>query len=146
MKSYIRKLKIEQINKQPTQPLSLNLTSTHNRSDTSTTMLGRFSALIASTTLGNPAFSFYLPRRTLDGASSTISRHASTIPSFASLWRGILSLRSSDKSTRLHSSLSLESIAESLKTGRTHRVVVVAGAGVSCAAGIPDFRTPGSGL
>ncbi|XP_042337192.1 NAD-dependent protein deacetylase sirtuin-3-like [Plectropomus leopardus] len=40
----------------------------------------------------------------------------------------------------------LEVIAESLRERRLRRVVVMAGAGISTPSGIPDFRSPGSGL
>ena len=40
----------------------------------------------------------------------------------------------------------LAGIAEKLKRNEIKRVVVVAGAGISVSAGIPDFRTPGTGL
>ncbi|XP_059190535.1 NAD-dependent protein deacetylase sirtuin-3, mitochondrial [Centropristis striata] len=40
----------------------------------------------------------------------------------------------------------LVSVARLLKLGRCKNVVVVAGAGISTASGIPDFRTPGTGL
>ncbi|KAK1887362.1 NAD-dependent protein deacetylase sirtuin-3 mitochondrial [Dissostichus eleginoides] len=40
----------------------------------------------------------------------------------------------------------LASVARLVKLGRCKNVVVVAGAGVSTASGIPDFRTPGTGL
>ncbi|KAM9854964.1 NAD-dependent protein deacetylase sirtuin-3 [Aulostomus maculatus] len=40
----------------------------------------------------------------------------------------------------------LASVARLLKLGRCKNVVVVAGAGISTASGIPDFRTPGTGL
>lgn len=42
-------------------------------------------------------------------------------------------------------SLSLERVAELIAAPEA-RVIVMAGAGVSVSAGIPDFRTPGSGL
>jgi hypothetical protein len=42
--------------------------------------------------------------------------------------------------------LRMESVAELLRSGAVRRVVVLTGAGVSVAAGIPDFRTPGTGL
>ena len=42
--------------------------------------------------------------------------------------------------------LDLEQIAEWIKSGKCNNIVVLSGAGISCAAGIPDFRTPGSGL
>lgn len=40
----------------------------------------------------------------------------------------------------------LESIAAFIKEGRAKNIVVVMGAGASVSAGIPDFRTPGTGL
>ena len=42
--------------------------------------------------------------------------------------------------------IKVEDIAKSFREGTYKRVLVVSGAGVSCSAGIPDFRTPGSGL
>jgi NAD-dependent deacetylase sirtuin 2 len=43
-------------------------------------------------------------------------------------------------------SLTLEGIAEYIKSGRGRRIVLACGAGISSAAGIPDFRSPGVGL
>ncbi|XP_034032661.1 SIRT1 domain-containing protein [Thalassophryne amazonica] len=40
----------------------------------------------------------------------------------------------------------LASVARLVKLGRCKNVVVVTGAGISTASGIPDFRTPGTGL
>lgn len=42
--------------------------------------------------------------------------------------------------------LDLEHIAECITSGKCSKIIVLCGAGVSCSAGIPDFRTPGSGL
>ena len=40
----------------------------------------------------------------------------------------------------------VKGIAEYIRSGECKNVVVMCGAGVSVAAGIPDFRTPGTGL
>ncbi|XP_016101368.1 NAD-dependent protein deacetylase sirtuin-3-like isoform X1 [Sinocyclocheilus grahami] len=40
----------------------------------------------------------------------------------------------------------LEDIAENIRERKFKRIVVMAGAGISTPSGIPDFRTPGSGL
>ena len=44
------------------------------------------------------------------------------------------------------SSLDVDGIVEYIKDGRAKNIIVMAGAGISTSAGIPDFRTPGSGL
>ncbi|KAL7800158.1 DHS-like NAD/FAD-binding domain-containing protein [Trichoderma ceciliae] len=41
---------------------------------------------------------------------------------------------------------SLKAVAEFIKTGNVRRIVVLTGAGISTAAGIPDFRSPKTGL
>uniref|UniRef100_A0A671RFE2 Sirtuin 3 n=1 Tax=Sinocyclocheilus anshuiensis TaxID=1608454 RepID=A0A671RFE2_9TELE len=40
----------------------------------------------------------------------------------------------------------LDNIAENIRERKFKRIVVMAGAGISTPSGIPDFRTPGSGL
>jgi len=42
--------------------------------------------------------------------------------------------------------LDLDGIIEYIKQGAAKNVIVMAGAGISTSAGIPDFRSPGSGL
>ena len=42
--------------------------------------------------------------------------------------------------------IAIEKVAELLRSGQCRRVVVLTGAGISVSAGIPDFRTPGTGL
>ena len=40
----------------------------------------------------------------------------------------------------------LEILAEEIRKAEDHEIIVLTGAGLSTAAGIPDFRTPGTGL
>lgn len=42
--------------------------------------------------------------------------------------------------------LLLQDVADLIRTGACQRVLVMAGAGISTPSGIPDFRSPGSGL
>ena len=44
------------------------------------------------------------------------------------------------------SSLDLQGIAEYIRTHQCKNIIILAGAGISVSAGIPDFRTPGTGL
>ena len=43
-------------------------------------------------------------------------------------------------------SVEIEKLAELIESGKVKKILVLTGAGVSVAAGIPDFRTPGTGL
>jgi len=42
--------------------------------------------------------------------------------------------------------LDLDGIVEYIKEGKAKNIITMAGAGISTSAGIPDFRTPGTGL
>ena len=55
-------------------------------------------------------------------------------------------LASENESGPLLSSPDLKGLVDYMKSGRCKRVIVMTGAGVSVAAGIPDFRSPGTGL
>ncbi|KAF2157353.1 NAD-dependent deacetylase sirtuin-2 [Myriangium duriaei CBS 260.36] len=44
------------------------------------------------------------------------------------------------------SSRTLDGVASLIKSGRAKRIVIMAGAGISTSAGIPDFRSPDTGL
>jgi len=43
-------------------------------------------------------------------------------------------------------SLDIDGVVEYVKEGKAKNIIVMAGAGISTSAGIPDFRTPGTGL
>lgn len=53
-----------------------------------------------------------------------------------------------DESTPPHilAGRSIEAVAEYIKSGRADKIVVMTGAGISTSAGIPDFRSPETGL
>jgi len=48
--------------------------------------------------------------------------------------------------TRHLGDISLQGVADFIKSGKCNRICFMTGAGISTAAGIPDFRSPGSGL
>ncbi|KAI0405582.1 DHS-like NAD/FAD-binding domain-containing protein [Xylaria palmicola] len=56
------------------------------------------------------------------------------------------SLVSEDTRPDTLSDRSIAAVAELIKSGRASRIVVMTGAGISTAAGIPDFRSPKTGL
>lgn len=48
--------------------------------------------------------------------------------------------------TRILGEISLRGVADFIKSGKCNKICFMTGAGISTAAGIPDFRSPGSGL
>lgn len=46
----------------------------------------------------------------------------------------------------LNGDRTLHGIAQAVKSGKVKKICILAGAGISCAAGIPDFRSPNTGI
>ena len=59
---------------------------------------------------------------------------------------GGVSIASKPSVHELSAPESIKSIAELLSSNKYKNILILTGAGVSCNAGIPDFRTPGTGL
>ena len=59
---------------------------------------------------------------------------------------GGVSIASKPSLPELTAPESIKSIAELLSSNKYKNIIILTGAGVSCNAGIPDFRTPGTGL
>ena len=49
-------------------------------------------------------------------------------------------------SVREEGDFQYEDLVKGLKEGRFRKILVMTGAGISVSAGIPDFRSPGTGL
>mmetsp|Transcript_11297 Transcript_11297/g.22992 ORF Transcript_11297/g.22992 Transcript_11297/m.22992 type:complete len:189 (+) Transcript_11297:110-676(+) len=59
---------------------------------------------------------------------------------------GSFSIETKPTSRKLNAPAAIQHFADLLASNKFRNIVILTGAGVSCSAGIPDFRTPGTGL
>ena len=84
-----------------------------------------------------------------DGASGNTADTVESIRAYLATKLGLSDLKFEDDSQRhpaVLDSLDIDGVAEYIKTGKAKNIIVMAGAGISTSAGIPDFRSPGTGL
>ncbi|XP_029978107.1 NAD-dependent protein deacetylase sirtuin-3-like isoform X1 [Sphaeramia orbicularis] len=92
--------------------------------------------LLTSCVSGQRRWSRYAPG---SAPSSPVSSLCSSAPWWTAAPRLFSGTSSADQ-------LTLEGVAKDIRDRKLKRVVVMAGAGISTPSGIPDFRSPGSGL
>ena len=86
-----------------------------------------------------------------DGAPPPAGDSAQSVRDYlaAKLGIGIDGLKIEDDGLRhpkVLNSLDIDGVVDYIKEGRAQKIIVMAGAGISTSAGIPDFRSPGTGL
>ncbi len=59
---------------------------------------------------------------------------------------GSVSIETKPPNGKTDTPASVQHFADLLASNKYRNIVILTGAGVSCSAGIPDFRTPGTGL
>jgi len=80
------------------------------------------------------------------GAGSRRGSQTEKISSFVSNIFNKLSFGSSSTKPKILEDKSIQGVVNYMQSEKCKNIVVMAGAGISTSAGIPDFRSPGCGL
>lgn len=90
------------------------------------------------------------PTAATDNSKKTPSKDKDTDAGVADLEKDLAGIALNKDEDQRHphvlNELNLDGVIEYIKQGKAKNVIVMAGAGISTSAGIPDFRSPGTGL
>ncbi|KAF2364973.1 Sirtuin family [Trinorchestia longiramus] len=78
--------------------------------------------------------------------ASAVGDDSGVFESLMSLLEQKLNFKKTDEEPQILSSVDVDGIVDFMKSDKCRNVITMAGAGISTSAGIPDFRSPGSGL
>jgi NAD-dependent deacetylase sirtuin 2 len=74
------------------------------------------------------------------------AEEASMMEKLRAYFAKTMGLQPKEDVEKVLSDVSVDGIVEYIKSGKCKRIIAMVGAGISTSAGIPDFRSPGSGL
>ncbi|UYV82765.1 SIRT2 [Cordylochernes scorpioides] len=80
------------------------------------------------------------------GEDAALDVHPKTCLSLLNIFTKKLNLKSEDDSLKVLESVDLAGIVKYMKSDACKNIIVMVGAGISTSAGIPDFRSPDSGI
>ncbi|KAJ1657235.1 hypothetical protein IWQ61_003334 [Dispira simplex] len=111
--------------------------SLESQKDEIATLVGQFQG---DSSVPPPPYPPPKPQQSISSKRSSITSQKSQHAYFP------LPMRSLQPTRNILPDATLEAVADFIQQGKARRIIVMSGAGISTAAGIPDFRTPGTGL